>query len=80
MVQEAERALETFTVGARVDLYAWTRRLAMRIAMRALFGLDPDEELGAGDRRGGPVPSALSFLRDQIRPRLHDYADPVGCA
>jgi cytochrome P450 len=25
-----------------VDLYAWTRVLALRIAMRALFGLDPD--------------------------------------
>ena len=25
----------------RLDLYAWTRRLALRIAMRALFGFDP---------------------------------------
>lgn len=28
--------------GQAVDIYAWTRRLALRIAMRALFGLDPD--------------------------------------
>ena len=26
-----------------VDVYAWMRNLAMRIAMRALLGLDPDE-------------------------------------
>ena len=30
--------------GTTVDLYAWTRRLALRVAMRALFGLDPDGE------------------------------------
>jgi cytochrome P450 len=28
--------------GRRVDLYAWTRRLALRIAMRALFGFESD--------------------------------------
>ncbi|HEY5262196.1 MAG TPA: cytochrome P450, partial [Solirubrobacteraceae bacterium] len=42
MVGETERALEQWTPGLRVDLYAWTRRLATRIAMRALFGIDPD--------------------------------------
>ncbi len=39
---EIERALEGWTDGARVDIYYWARRLALRIAMRALFGLDPD--------------------------------------
>ena len=28
--------------GGRVDLYDWARHVAMRVAMRALFGLDPD--------------------------------------
>ena len=42
MVEEAERAMAGLRDGARIDLYAWTRTLAMRIAMRALFGLDPD--------------------------------------
>lgn len=42
MVAETERALEQWHPGAQVDLYAWTRRLATRIAMRALFGIDPD--------------------------------------
>ncbi|HEY8304563.1 MAG TPA: cytochrome P450 [Solirubrobacteraceae bacterium] len=42
MERETERALEQWTVGQRIDLYAWTRHLATRVAMRALFGLDPD--------------------------------------
>lgn len=42
MVEETITALDSFVPGATVDLYAWTRRLALRIAMRALFGLDPD--------------------------------------
>jgi cytochrome P450 len=42
MSEEAERALEGWRSGMRVDLYDWTRHVAMRVAMRALFGLDPD--------------------------------------
>jgi cytochrome P450 len=42
MDREIERALDGFREGARVDIYHWTRRLALRIAMRALFGFDPD--------------------------------------
>jgi cytochrome P450 len=43
MVAETTAALDAhFVPGARVDIYAFTRRLALRIAMRALFGLDPD--------------------------------------
>jgi cytochrome P450 len=42
MVEEAERAVSRWRPGERVDLYAWTRRLALRIAMRALFGFEPD--------------------------------------
>ena len=41
MAEEAERALEPWRAGQRLDLYAWTRSLALRIAMRALFGFDP---------------------------------------
>jgi cytochrome P450 len=41
MAEEVERALEAWHGGRRLDLYAWTRRLALRIAMRALFGFDP---------------------------------------
>ena len=42
MSEEAERALEGWRPGSRVDLYDWTRHVTMRVAMRALFGLDPD--------------------------------------
>jgi cytochrome P450 len=42
MTEEANRALEGWRTGQRVDLYDWTRHVAMRVAMRALFGFDPD--------------------------------------
>src|SRR5918992_4512082 len=42
MTEEAERALGGWRANERIDLYAWTRRLALRVAMRALFGFDPD--------------------------------------
>ena len=49
MNTEIERALDSWPDGARVDLYRWTRRLALRIAMRALFGLDPDAAAARAD-------------------------------
>jgi cytochrome P450 len=49
MFEEAERALDEWQPATRVDLYTWTRRLALRVAMRALFGFDPDR--GAGRDR-----------------------------
>jgi cytochrome P450 len=49
MLDETERALESWRPGARIDLYAWTRALALRIAMRALFGFDPDRGLRDAD-------------------------------
>ena len=42
ILDEAAAAVGELRPGERLDLYAWTRRLALRIAMRALFGLDPD--------------------------------------
>ena len=43
MVEETDRALASWRHGIRVDVYAWVRELALRIAMRALLGLDPDD-------------------------------------
>ncbi len=43
MTAEAELAINSLPVGEVVDVYGWMRNLAMRIAMRALLGLDPDE-------------------------------------
>ncbi len=45
MAAESEGAIATLRPGEVFDLYDWMRNLAMRIAMRALLGLDPD---GAG--------------------------------
>lgn len=43
MTAETAAALEGMQAGSIVDVYAWMRNLAMRIAMRALLGLDPDD-------------------------------------
>src|SRR5947209_1601457 len=43
MNTEIDRALEGWRTGEVIDVYRWTRRLALRIAMRALFGFDPDD-------------------------------------
>src|SRR4051812_44401802 len=42
MTKEASHALDGWRPGQRVDLYDWTRHVTMRVAMRALFGFDPD--------------------------------------
>ncbi|MEA2418091.1 MAG: hypothetical protein QOE60_297 [Thermoleophilaceae bacterium] len=42
MAEETDRALAEWRPGARLNLYTWTRHLALRVAMRALFGFDPD--------------------------------------
>src|SRR5262245_64492460 len=42
MAAETQQALERVTADEPFDLYRFTRELALRIAMRALFGLDPD--------------------------------------
>jgi len=42
MDEEIERALAPWQDGLELDLYAWARDLALRVAMRALFGFDPD--------------------------------------
>jgi len=39
---ETDRALDSWAPGLQLDFEDWTRTLALRIAMRALFGLDPD--------------------------------------
>jgi cytochrome P450 len=42
MSEEAVEAMTGWRSGDSVDLYDWTRHVAMRVAMRALFGFDPD--------------------------------------
>jgi cytochrome P450 len=60
MIEEATPAIEMLRSGEIVDIYEWMRRLAMRIAMRALLGLDPDEA-GKGAAAAEHFERALEF-------------------
>lgn len=61
IVEETTRALEELVPGRQMDLYAWTRHLALRVAMRALFGLDPDGPQARAIDAAGLFEEALSF-------------------
>ncbi len=60
MATEAGAAIAALRPGAVVDVYDWMRNLAMRIAMRALLGLDPDEA-GKGAAAAEHFERALGF-------------------
>jgi len=60
MVEEAEAAIGGWRAGDELDLYHWTRALALRIAMRALFGFDPSIAAGTHDA-AEQFERALSF-------------------
>jgi cytochrome P450 len=60
MVDETQQALAGWRDGSVVDVYEWSRRLAMRVAMRTLLGLDPDET-GKGAEAAEQFERALSF-------------------
>jgi retinoid hydroxylase len=68
--EETRRALDQLEPGADVDLYAWTRRLALRVAMRALFGLDPDGELARSVDAAGLFEQGLSFYSSEYLLRI----------
>lgn len=46
MLEEIEAKVDDLEVGDHIDIYVWTRNLALRVAMRALFGFDPDGREG----------------------------------
>jgi cytochrome P450 len=58
---EAEAGLAALRPDTVVDVYAWMRTLAMRIAMRALLGLDPDDG-GQGAVAATNFEEALGFF------------------
>lgn len=60
MREEVDAALGRWRAGEAIDVYAWTRELAMRIAMRALLGLDPDDR-GRGELAAAHFERALSY-------------------
>ena len=70
IVDETDRALEGLTPGEEIDLYAWTRRLALRVAMRALFGLNPDGEAARAIDAAGLFEDALSFYSSAYMLRI----------
>lgn len=65
VVEEAVRAADRLRVGAQVDVYAWTREVALRIAMRALLGLR------AGEGREARIADAFARA-------LHFYGRPFA--
>ena len=69
MEVEAAAAIETMRPGEVVDVYGWMRNLAMRIAMRALLGLDPDDD-GHGTEAARHFERALSFYGTEFHLRL----------
>src|SRR5215208_2466993 len=69
MLEEADRALEDWRLGEVLDMYSWARELAMRIAMRALLGLDPDDG-GKGALAAHHFERALSFYGIDYHLRL----------
>jgi len=69
MIAEATPAIERLRPGQVVDVYEWMRGLAMRIAMRALLGLDPDEA-GKGAAAAEHFERALGFYGIDFHLRL----------
>jgi len=61
MLDEAETAIAGWRPGATLDLYTWTRALALRVAMRALLGLDPDRAQGDDLDAAHEFERALSY-------------------
>jgi cytochrome P450 len=69
MVAEATPAIDRLRPGQVVDVYEWMRGVAMRIAMRALLGLDPDEA-GKGAAAAEHFERALGFYGTDFHLRL----------
>ncbi|GAC1435124.1 MAG: cytochrome P450 [Solirubrobacteraceae bacterium] len=74
---EVEQALERWRVDGEVELYGWTRELALRIAVRALFGLDPQRAHAAA--MADSFERALSFYsRDYLLQILRGPGTPFA--
>ncbi len=69
MAAEADAALGDLRPGLVFDLYGWMRNLAMRIAMRALLGLDSDGS-GKGSAAAEHFERALHYYGIDFQWRL----------
>ena len=79
MRAEVDRALVELRPGETIDVYDWTRRLALRVAMRALFGLDPDRAKAGGLNAAAEFEAALSFYgRDYLLQILRGPRTPFA--
>ena len=65
--RDGPRRSSALRPGEVVDVYDWARNLAMRIAMRALLGLDPDDG-GHGARGGRALRARARLLRHRLPP------------
>ncbi len=70
VIDETSRALDELTPGTSIDLYMWTRQLAVRVAMRALFGVDPDGEQARSIDAAGLFEQALAFYSSEYLLRV----------
>ncbi|HEV7399981.1 MAG TPA: cytochrome P450 [Solirubrobacterales bacterium] len=70
MVAEATPAIERLRPGQVVDVYEWMRGVAMRIAMRALLGLDPGEAGKGAAAAAEHFERALGFYGTDFHLRL----------
>jgi cytochrome P450 len=79
MRAEVDRALGEMRPGETIDVYDWTRRLSLRVAMRALFGLDPDRARAGGLNAAAEFEAALSFYsRDYLLQILRGPGTPFA--
>jgi cytochrome P450 len=77
--EEVESALDAFVPGAVVNLYDWTRSVALRVALRALFGFDPDAAEAGGLNAAAEFESALSFYaRDYLLQMVRGPRSPYS--
>ena len=75
------RALDALRPGSRGRPLRWTRKLALRVAMRALFGLDPDRRAARSIDAAGLFEQALAFYASDYFLRiLRGPAHAVGAS
>lgn len=66
---ETARAISGWRDGEVIDIYEWSRATSIRIAMRALIGLDPDDR-GAGAKAARHFERALRYYGTDFHVRL----------
>ncbi len=67
MARESVSGCASWIPGETIDVYQWTRETSLRIAMRALLGLDPDDR---GAEIAGHFEQALGFYGTDVYGRL----------